>query len=66
MNNKGTEILKQVHFTASHETARKHNMEYSDKYIFMQVLIDWNKRELITFLKSREDIKLDRTNIEKF
>lgn len=62
----GIEIVKDVHFCQDKETARLYGMEHSDLYSHMQVLIDWDKREIRTFLKSKWNSNHDVNQTVKF
>ncbi len=63
---KGIEILKEVHFTNVKENAEIYGMEYSASYTYMQVLIDWDKREIRTFLRSNWNSGYNKNIVEKF
>ena len=47
---KGIEIVKEVYFCKDKNIAQLSGMEYSEKWSFMQIMIDWDKKEVITFL----------------
>lgn len=63
---RGVEIIKEVHFCTDKETAEIYGMENSELYSYMQVLIDWGKREIITFLKSTWNSSYDVNQTVKF
>ena len=60
---KGTEILKEVYFTNDphHPT-----MSYSDSYKYMQILINWDKREIQTYMQSNWNSSYNVNNVVKF
>ena len=60
---KGIEILKEVYFTVNPYHSF---MVYSEKYSYMQVLVDWDKREIRTFLKSTWNSSFDVNKVLKF
>ena len=49
---KGIEIIKQVNYTADKEVAKKYNIEYSEEYVFMQVIVDHRKKKIGIYLKT--------------
>jgi len=63
---KGVEILKEIYFCVDEENAKSYNMEYSEQYSYMQVLIDYDKREIRTFLKSTWNSSYDVNQVTKF
>lgn len=63
---KGVEIVKEVYFAADKETAKIYNMEYSEQYSFMQIIMDYDKREMRTFLKSTWNSSYDVHQVTKF
>lgn len=60
---KGVEIVKEVYFTnnPNHPT-----IEYSDLYKYMQILIDWDKREIRTFMSSKWSSSYNVNKVVKF
>lgn len=63
---RGVEIIKEVHFCSDKETARLYGMEQSDQYSLMRVTIDWDNREIRTFLKSTWNSSYDVNQTVKF
>ena len=63
---KGIEIIKEVRFAQSEETARIYGMEYSSLYDYMQVLIDWDKHEIRTYMHSTWNSSYDVKDVHKF
>lgn len=63
---KGIEILKEVYFCNDKKNAETYGMEYSATLSYMQVLIDYDKREIRTFKKSNWNSSYNTTEITKF
>ena len=63
---KGIEIVKEVYFCKDKNIAQLSGMEYSEKWSFMQIMIDWDKKEVITFLKSTWNSTYDTRTVTKF
>lgn len=63
---KGIEILKEVYFTNVKENVEIYGLEYSELYTYMQILIDYDKREIRTFLKSNWNSSYNKNIITKF
>lgn len=62
----GIEILKEVYFCSDEKTAKICGMEFSEKYSYMQVLIDWDKREIRTYIRSLWNRSYDVSKTVKF
>ena len=63
---KGIEILKEVHFTNVKENVEVYGLEYSELYTYMQILIDYDKREIRIFLKSNWNSSYNKNIVTKF
>ena len=63
---RGIEILKEVYFCRDEKTAKLYGMEFSEKYSYMQVLIDWDKREIRTYIRSAWNNSYDIEKTVKF
>lgn len=63
---RGIEILKEVYFCRDEKTAKICGMEFSEKYSYMQVLIDWDKREIRTYIRSLWNRSYDVEKTVKF
>ena len=63
---KGIEILKEVHFTNVKENVEVYGLEYSELYTYMQILIDYDKREIRTFLKSNWNSSYNKNIVTRF
>ena len=63
---KGIEILKEVHFTNVKENVEVYGLEYSELYTYMQILIDYDRREIRTFLKSNWNSSYNKNIVTKF
>lgn len=63
---RGIEILKEVNFCKDKETAKICGMEFSVEYSYMQVLIDWDKREIKTYIRSLWNRSYDVEKTVKF
>ena len=62
----GIEILKEVNFCSDEKTAKICGMEFSEKYSYMQVLIDWDNREIRTYIRSLQNRSYDVSKTVKF
>ena len=63
---RGIEILKEVYFCRDKETAKLYGLEFSEKYSYMKVLIDWDKREIRTYISSVWNSSYDVKETVKF